>query len=63
MLSMMVPIHVTQAEDGTYQAAPIALRGPNAGGTAAALNANAVYISQQGETSKAAGQTIEVEWL
>lgn len=63
MLSMMVPIHVTQAENGTYQATPIVLRGPNAGGTAAALNANAVYISQRGETPKAAGQTIEVEWL
>lgn len=61
--SVMSSVRLEQAEDGTYQATPLPLRGPKSVGTAAALTADAVYVSRLGEKAHAAGETIEVELL
>lgn len=61
--SVMSSVRLEQAEDGTYYATPLVLRGPNSAGTAAALTADAVYASKLGEKTHAAGETIEVELL
>ena len=61
--SVMSPIRLEQREDGTYTAAPLPLRGPKSVGAAAALTADAVYVSKLGEKAHAAGETIEAELL
>ncbi len=62
MFSMMVPMELKQ-DAGGYTAAPVALRGPGARGSAAALTAQAVYISQPGERPGEPGDEITVELL
>ncbi len=62
-LSLTASLHLEKQADGTYTATPIALRGPRAAGTAAALTANSVYVSTLGEKTHAAGDTILVELL
>ncbi len=62
-LSMTTSLHLEKQADGTYAATPIALRGPRAAGTAAALTANAIYLSTPGEEAHAAGETIQVQLL
>ena len=62
-LSLTASLHLEKQADGTYATTPIALRGPRAAGTAAALTANGIYISTPGEKAHAAGDTILVELL
>lgn len=62
MFSMMVPMELKQ-DAGGYTAAPVALHGPGARGSAAALTAQAVYISQPGERPGEPGDEITVELL
>jgi molybdopterin molybdotransferase/putative molybdopterin biosynthesis protein len=61
--SQMVPLGLELGEDGKYLATPLALRGPNRVGTAAALTAPAAYISTPGEPPHPAGEEITVELL
>ena len=59
--SMMSAFHVERRADGGYDASPVPLRGPKAAGSAAALTANAVYISALGEKAHEAGELIALE--
>lgn len=61
-LAMMLPIRLTQTETG-YTAEPLSLRGPDSPGLAAALTADAVYISAPNDPPHAAGETVAVELL
>lgn len=61
--SVMGAVRLERSPEGGYLATPLALRGPKSAGTAAALTANGVYISQLGEKTHEAGETIEVELL
>ncbi len=60
-LSLMSAFRVERQADGSYSAAPVALRGPGSKGSAAALTANAVYISTPGEKPHEAGEEITLE--
>ncbi len=60
IFSMMSPFQVEQ-KDGIWYATPVALRGPGAKGSAAALTANAVYISALREAPHEAGEQINLE--
>ncbi len=64
--SLMAAIRLEKAGEGSaapYVATPLSLRGPNAVGSAAALTADAVYVSALGERAHPAGEVIEVELL
>lgn len=61
--SVMAALRLERREDGSCLAHPIALRGPKADGTAAALTADAVYTSKLGEKPHAAGEILEVELI
>ncbi len=61
--SAMTSLRLERQGDGGYLATPLALRGPGSAGTAAALTADAVYVSRVGEKSHEAGETLEVELL
>lgn len=64
--SLMAAIKLEKAGEGSaapYVAAPLSMRGPNAVGSAAALSADAVYVSSLGERAHPAGEVIEVELL
>lgn len=61
--SVMASMKVVENEDGTYSATPVAVRGPKAAGSAAALTASGVYITKIGEQPHEEGSTIEVELL
>jgi molybdopterin molybdotransferase/putative molybdopterin biosynthesis protein len=61
--SQMAPFHLEQAADGSFLATPIALRGAKAAGAAAALMADAVYVTTPGQSPLKAGSVIELELL
>ena len=61
--SLMAPLRLERRADGGFDAAPLAVRGPRAAGSAAALTADAVYLSTPGEPDRAAGDTLTVELL
>jgi molybdopterin molybdotransferase/putative molybdopterin biosynthesis protein len=61
--SQMAPFHLDLAPEGTYLATPIALRGPRAQGSAAALMADAVYVTTPGQAPLKSGSVIELELL
>jgi molybdopterin molybdotransferase/putative molybdopterin biosynthesis protein len=61
--SQMAPFHLDLTPEGTYLATPIALRGPRAQGSAAALMADAVYVTTPGQAPLKSGSVIELELL
>ena len=62
-MSLCCTLDVRRTPEGTWQATPLALRGPNSAGAAAILTANAMYATSPGENSYEEGDTITVELL
>ena len=62
IFSMMVPMEVKRTAAG-YTASPVTLRGPGARGSAAAMTAQGIYITQPGERPSRPGETVSVELL
>lgn len=60
--SMMVPIELKKGDSG-YTATPVTLRGPNAKGSAAAMTAQGIYVTQPGERPSRPGERVSVELL
>lgn len=61
--SVMMSIHLESDSDGKLLATPLPLRGPNSVGIAAALTAEAVYVTKLGGEKHEAGEVIEIELL
>ncbi|MGN0295189.1 MAG: molybdopterin molybdotransferase MoeA [Lachnospiraceae bacterium] len=62
-LSLMACFHLEKNEAGEYLATQISLRGPRSAGSAAALTADAVYVTVPGEKHREAGEKIILELM
>ncbi len=62
-LSLMACFRLEKNDAGEYLATQLQLRGPRSAGSAAALTADAVYITTPGERHREAGEKIRLELL
>lgn len=63
LFSALVRLHVSAGMDGNYYAAPMSMHGAEPDPTMKMLTSNALYVTQKGEKSIDAGQTISAQLL